>query len=93
LPKTGGCHGSVGADGERGIWQRRFREHAIRDEKDYARHMDYVHFNPVKHGLVTSPADWPYSIFGSCAEHGRYPLDWISSGLKDVPAGAEEPGG
>ena len=45
------------------MWQRRFWEHHIRDEKDYAAHMDYIHFNPVKHGLVKSPKDWPYSTF------------------------------
>ncbi|WP_291558149.1 transposase, partial [Comamonas sp. SCN 65-56] len=47
--------------GERGVWQRRFWEHLIRDERDFAAHMDYVHFNPVKHGYVTRAADWPYS--------------------------------
>ena len=48
---------------ERGIWPRRFWEHTIRDEQDYARHMDYIHFNPVKHGLVTNVAEWWYSSF------------------------------
>jgi putative transposase len=47
--------------GERGIWQRRYWEHLIRDELDYHRHVDYVHFNPVKHGYATRAADWPYS--------------------------------
>jgi putative transposase len=47
--------------GERGIWQRRYWEHAIRDDPDFAAHVDYVHSNPVKHGLVEKPADWPYS--------------------------------
>ena len=42
-----------------GIWQRRYWEHSIRDERDYAAHMDYIHFNPVKHGLVANPGDWP----------------------------------
>ena len=64
--------------------------HAVRDDKDYATHMDYVHFNPVKHGLVASPAAWPYSTFKSCARRGLYPLDWMGSGIQDVPAG--EPG-
>ena len=49
--------------GERGIWQRRFWEHAIRDDADFAAHMDYAHFNPVKHGYVDSVAAWPYSTF------------------------------
>jgi putative transposase len=47
--------------GERGIWQRRYWEHTIRDDRDFAAHMDYTHFNPVKHALVAHPADWPYS--------------------------------
>jgi putative transposase len=49
--------------GERGIWQRRYWEHTIRDENDFARHMDYIHINPIKHGLVTRVRDWPYSSF------------------------------
>ncbi len=47
--------------GERGIWQRRYWEHVIRDERDFAAHVDYVHINPVKHGLAAAPSDWPYS--------------------------------
>jgi putative transposase len=49
--------------GERGIWQRRYWEHLIRDERDYAHHVDYCWFNPVKHGLVANVEDWPYSSF------------------------------
>ncbi len=56
------------AKGERGIWQRRFWEHRIRGEKDYAAHMDYLHFNPVKHGHVHRVADWPYSSFHRLVE-------------------------
>jgi putative transposase len=59
--------------GERGIWQRRYWEHTIRDDRDFAAHMDYTHFNPVKHGLVENPADWPYSSFRRCMEGGLYP--------------------
>ena len=62
--------------GERGIWQRRFWEHAIRGERDFAAHMDYVHFNPVKHALVEHVADWPYSSFHRCVARGQYPADW-----------------
>jgi len=62
--------------GERGIWQRRYWEHMIRDDRDYAAHMDYIHFNPVKHGFVESPADWPFSTFGQCVAVGLYPPDW-----------------
>jgi hypothetical protein len=49
--------------GERGIWPRRFWEHVIRDELDYERHIDYIHYNPVKHGHVAKVVDWPYSSF------------------------------
>ncbi len=66
--------------GERGIWQRRFWEHTIRDDRDYAAHMDYVHFNPVKHGLATRAADWPYSSFRRCVERGFYPGGWSMEG-------------
>ena len=67
------------AKGERGIWQRRFWEHTIRDDIDYARHMDYIHFNPVKHGYADHPADWPFSSFQRCAAKGLYPADWNDS--------------
>ena len=62
--------------GERGIWQRRFWEHAIRHEQDYTKHMDYLHFNPVKHGRVKKVIDWPYSSFHRYVENGTYPADW-----------------
>jgi putative transposase len=61
---------------ERGIWQRRYWEHLIRDEKDYQAHMDYVHINPVKHGLVKQVKDWPYSTFHKLVERGIYAEDW-----------------
>jgi putative transposase len=64
------------AKGERGIWQRRYWEHAIRDENDFARHIDYVHINPVKHGLVPRVRDWPYSSFHRMVQLGVYPEDW-----------------
>jgi putative transposase len=62
--------------GERGIWQRRFWEHALRDESDWRRHMDYIHFNPVKHGHVRCVADWVYSSFHRYVQLGAYPRDW-----------------
>jgi putative transposase len=61
---------------ERGIWQRRYWEHAIRDDKDLARHVDYIHFNPVKHGYVSQVCDWQHSSFHRYAERGVLPLDW-----------------
>jgi putative transposase len=62
--------------GERGIWQRRYWEHLIRDERDFQAHLDYVHVNPLKHGLVVRVADWPYSTFHRLVEEDVYPLDW-----------------
>lgn len=61
---------------ERGVWQRRFWEHAIRDEDDYARHMDYIHYNPVKHGLVSCPHQWPHSSFHRWVNDRVYAVDW-----------------
>ncbi len=60
----------------RGVWQRRFYEHLIRDSEDYRRHVDYVHINPVKHGLVKWPRDWPWSTFHRWARAGEYDSDW-----------------
>jgi putative transposase len=63
-------------EGRRGVWQPRFWEHVIRDERDFERHADYVHYNPVKHGLSSRPADWPHSTFRQWVERGSYPADW-----------------
>lgn len=62
--------------GERGIWQRHYWEHLIRDQMDYQRHLDYVHVNPLKHGLVKRISDWPYSTFHRAFDAGIYPMDW-----------------
>ena len=62
--------------GELGRWQRRFWEHQIRDERDFEKHVDYIHWNPVKHGYVEQVKDWPYSSFHRFVERGIYPLDW-----------------
>jgi putative transposase len=62
--------------GEADVWQRRFWEHLIRNESDLTRHVEYIHFNPVKHGLSVSPADWKYSSFMKYVQEGIYPLDW-----------------
>lgn len=61
---------------ERGIWQRRYYEHLIRDEADFARHVDYVHWNPVKHGWVARVGDWPHSSFHRFVQRGDLPADW-----------------
>ncbi len=70
--------------GERGIWQRRFWEHWIRDERDFRAHMDYVHINPVKHGLVARVRDWPYSTFHRCVARGLYSQDWAGGPEADA---------
>ena len=70
--------------GERGIWQRRFWEHLIRDEHDYSAHMDYVHINPLKHGLVKRVSDWPYSTFHRLVEQGVYPVNWAGGSENNV---------
>ena len=58
------------------IWQRRFWEHKIRNSDDYRRHLDYIHYNPVKHGLVAKVRDWPYSTFHRLVREGVYPENW-----------------
>ena len=63
-------------EGRAGLWQKRFWEHAIRDETDFERHFDYVHYNPVKHGHVRCPREWPWSSFRRWASAGVYPGDW-----------------
>jgi putative transposase len=65
--------------GEYALWQSRFWEHTIRDETDFAHHVDYVHYNPVKHGLVRQVRDWPYSTFYLYVQLGFYPLDWTQN--------------
>src|SRR5215831_2203841 len=69
---------------EKGIWQRRFWEHAIRDDRDLSRHIEYIHFNPVKHGYVSRACDWPHSSFHRFVERGILPSDW-GGDLHDIP--------
>jgi putative transposase len=64
---------------EKAIWQRRFWEHCIKDEDDYNNHLDYIHYNPVKHGLAKAPKDWQYSSFKRYVSQGIYDLDWGSN--------------
>ena len=61
---------------EKGIWQRRYWEHAIRNDGDLERHVDYIHFNPVKHGYVTRVRDWPHSSFARYVAREILPIDW-----------------
>lgn len=62
---------------ERAIWQRRFWEHQIRDDEGYARHVDYIHINPAKHGLVQRVVDWPWSSFHRYVRDGLLSADWV----------------
>jgi putative transposase len=63
-------------NGELALWQRRFWEHTIRNDDDFSRHVDYIHFNPVKHQLVSRVQDWPHSSFHHYVRRGLLPLDW-----------------
>jgi putative transposase len=62
--------------GEKRVWQRRFWEHLLRDQEDWRRHVDYIHFNPVKHGYVKRPGDWQWSSFTKASNRGWYPAGW-----------------
>ncbi|HRH81855.1 MAG TPA: transposase [Thiobacillaceae bacterium] len=87
LPKAEYLSPVRAGKGERGIWQRRFWEHTIRNEQDYAAHVEYVHINPVKHGLVASVRDWPHSSFHRYVALGVYARDWAGQGVDELPAG------
>jgi len=73
--------------GERGIWQRRFWEHTVRDDGDYAAHLDYIHFNPVKHGLVRHPGEWTFSSFHRSVALGLYPAAWAGTDIEPTETG------
>ncbi len=62
------------------MWQRRYWEHRIRDDRDFGAHVEYIHYNPVRHGLVKAPADWPHSTF----------LDWVARGNYEPTWGSDE---
>jgi putative transposase len=75
--------------GERGIWQRRYWERTRRDENDFAHHVDYIHYNPAKHGHVARVADWPYSSFHRMVRLGIYLGDWAGDASDDPKAFGE----
>ncbi|MGZ8219677.1 REP-associated tyrosine transposase [Methylomagnum sp.] len=79
IEQTERINSSRRSKGERGIWQRRFWEHAIRDDNDFERHADYIHYNPVKHGWTNRPAEWPYSSFHKFVRNGIYSPTWAAS--------------
>jgi putative transposase len=76
LPNTESISASRQAKRERGIWQRRFWEHLIRDENDLEKHVAYIHFNPVKHGYVSKAVDWPYSSIHKAITRGEFDPCW-----------------
>ena len=89
LPAAAQRSASVLAKREKGIWQRRFWEHQIRDETDLQRHVDYIHYNPVKHDWVNRVADWPYSSFHRYVRRGWSTADW--GGVAGDAGGYGEP--
>jgi putative transposase len=90
LPPADDRSASKIARREKGIWQRRYWEHAIRDDADFARHVDYIYYNPVRHGLVSKVSDWPHSSFHRDVADGLLPEDW-GSDIRDLPARFGEP--
>lgn len=84
LPRTEFIPRNRARRGERGIWQRRYWEHMIRGESDLRAHIDYIHFNPVKHGLVSRVRDWPHSSFPTYVRAGVLPVDW-GGDQRDLP--------
>ena len=75
------------ARGERGIWQRRYWEHLIRDDRDFERHADYIHWNPVRHGWMERVRDWPYSSFHAYVPRGLYAADWADGPDETIDGG------
>jgi putative transposase len=71
-------------DGRRGIWQAKFWEHVIDSDEDLEAHVDYIHYNPVKHGFAIAPVEWPWSSFHRWVKDGRYPPEWGRSGEDDL---------
>ncbi len=78
LPKVEHLRPSRIAKRERGIWQRRFWEHLVRDDQDFANHVDYIHINPVKHGYVQHALDWPHSTIHRFIERGDVEANWAT---------------
>jgi putative transposase len=76
--------------GDRGVWQPRFWEHTIEDEHDFDRHFDYIHYNPVKHGLAKAPSDWPWSSFHRWVAAGVYDANWGRASIPDTIANLED---
>ncbi|SEP08696.1 transposase [Nitrosovibrio sp. Nv6] len=84
IPKGEPCNASRQMKGERGIWQRRYWEHLIRDDRDFARHVNYIHYNPVKHGHAHKVADWRHSTFHEYVQRGIYSSEWAGAITTDA---------
>ena len=97
LPRDEGerCPASRVTRRERGVWQRRYWERVLRDERDLAAHVDYIHFNPVKHGLVARAGDWPHSTFHRYVRGGLLDANWgiAAPGASPMSASRSEAGG
>ena len=78
---------SRASKGERGLWQRRYWEHLIRDDADFERHVDYIHFNPVKHGWAQRAADWPHSSIHRLIRDGVIDAAWAGVSGDEMEAG------
>ena len=70
------------------MWQRRYWEHLIKDDRDFTAHLEYIHFNPVQHGFVSAPRDWPHSTFPDWVAQGAYEASWGSDAAPELPAWA-----
>lgn len=87
---VGGAEGTRGASrlkrGERGVWQRRFWDRVVRDDDELDAFMNYIHWNPVKHGVASCPHSWPQSSFTKWVRAGRYSADWMCRCDRSIPA-------
>lgn len=79
----------LNARGEANIWRRRFWEHLLRDEQDFVAHVDYIHINPLRHGLVERVCDWPFSSFHRYVQRGLLPVDWAGGAEQGVGCAGE----
>ena len=87
VPRGERISASRPSKGERGLWQRRYWEHLIREDADFERHVDYIHFNPVKHGWVQRAADWPHSSIHRFIREGVIDVSCASVGDVEIDAG------
>jgi putative transposase len=77
-------HYPLTKDGSKSLWQPRYWEHCIRDDEDFGRHLDYIHYNPVKHGLASAPLEWKFSSFRRFVRIGWYDAAWGVSEPEDI---------